>query len=130
MTGIQTCALPIWFLGFGVRRAVKEITKRIQDLRIQEFLDRGGEYAALEHRELCHMVRSYLNLCKIDKSYSSGILGLVRINEEDLQNKMRSDLRTIANQVPVSLGMEKELEPIILAVREVYEEFFPFEGGL
>ncbi len=116
--------------GGGKKRAVKDIRKKLSEIRIMDYIGKGGLYEELARKELAHMVRSYMMLCKTDKSYSSGIFGLVHMGEESVENKIRADIRTIALEVPAVLGLEEDLEPVTRAAREAYEEFFPYEGGL
>ena len=116
--------------GGGIKRACKEIGRRLQALRFEEYQSRGGLYADLHYQEVCHMVRSYMKLCQTDHTYNSTILGMLQMSEENRKNKLRNDIREVALELPRTLGMEDELALLTRAAREVYEEFYPFEGGL
>ena len=114
----------------SVKRPRREIRKRLDALKIQEYIQKGELYESLVRAELSHMVRTYLSLCKTDRSYSSGVLGLLPLGDERVEGKMRADVREIARELPKTLGLEEELAPITRAIEEVYEEFFPYEGGV
>ena len=115
--------------GGGRKRAAKEIRKKLAETRVEEYIAKGGLYEELIRRELAHMVRSYMTLCRTDKSYGTGLFGLMHLGEESLDNKMRADIHEVMVVLPQNLGLEQELLPVIRAAEEVYEEFFPYEGG-
>ncbi|MBQ1490896.1 MAG: hypothetical protein IIZ39_02955 [Blautia sp.] len=116
--------------GMDIKRAQKEIRKHLKDAHIQEFLDKGGEYERLMKEELCHMVRVYMNLSLTDHSYGSTLFGLMKMGSDNLNDKLREDVRAIARDLPARVDMKEELSPVTEAIARVYEEFYPFEGGL
>ena len=116
--------------GYDIRRAQKEIRKKLDDARIREYIDKGGDYERLMREELCHMVRVYMNLSLTDRSYGSTLFGLMKMGEDNLKDKLREDVRSIAFFLPKKVQLEEEMAPIGKAIETVYEEFFPLEGGL
>ena len=116
--------------GLDIRRAQKEIRRHLEGLKIAHYLGLGGDYERLQKEELCHMVRSYMTLCKTDRSYNSTLFGLMKIGSDNADSKLKEDIRAVATFLPQRLHMEEELAPITEAARIVYEEFFPYEGGL
>ena len=51
-------------------------------------------------------------------------------NEEDEKAKLQKDIYMTAVCLPRDLGMEKELALVTRAAREIYELYFPGEGGM
>lgn len=115
---------------FGWKSACKEITKKLDSVRFLEFKNKSPLHKEMLYRECCHMVRTYMQLCERDKSYNSMLCGLVTISSDKVALKIKRDIYETAVEVPSAIKMEEELGMITEAAREVYEEFFPEEGGL
>ena len=75
------------------------------------------------------MIRTYMNLSKSDRNYNSTIFGMMKMSDERSSDKLKNDVANLMLTLPEKLGLEKELEIVVRAAREVYEEFFPLEGG-
>ncbi|MBR2527764.1 MAG: hypothetical protein IKE58_04770 [Blautia sp.] len=116
--------------GLGSKRIDRELQKKLKSLKIREYQDKGGLHAELYFKEICHMVRTYMILCEKDHSYNSTAFGILRMSEESSQNKLRNDIRNVVLALPRMTKLERETEWIAQAATEVYEEFFPHEGGL
>ena len=115
--------------GLDTRRAAREIRKILANLKFQEYQDKGGLYAELHYKEVCHMVRTYMTLSKSDRNYNSTIFGMMKMSDERSSDKLKNDVINMAVGLPEKIGMVQELEIVTRAAREVYEEFFPLEGG-
>ena len=75
------------------------------------------------------MVRTYMTLSKSDRNYNSTIFGMMKMSDERSSDKLKNDVINMAVGLPEKIGMVQELEIVTRAAREVYEEFFPLEGG-
>ncbi len=115
---------------FGVKGACKEIRKEMDSVNFHDFLSRGGLYEELMYRECKHLVAVYIDLCGKDKTYNSVLLGMMTMKKENAEAKLKRDLYETAVCVPRDLGLQKELELITRAARELYEVQFPGEGGM
>ncbi|MBR2259609.1 MAG: hypothetical protein IJ899_20195 [Blautia sp.] len=115
--------------GFGSRHADKQIRKKLKELEFSRFEELGGDSAELFYREVCHMVRVYMILCQSDHNYNSTIFGMMKMSDDHSANKLRNDIKDVAHKVSTLASSEKELAVVLRAVTEVYEEFFPGEGG-
>ena len=76
------------------------------------------------------MVKLYIDLCKTDRSYNSMLAGIITIKKEDVIAKIKKDIYETAVRLPKDLGMEEELSLLTNAAREIYELYFPGEGGM
>ena len=115
---------------FGGSRTARTVRKEMEKLRIPEYA-RGSELQKeLLYRELCHLVRTYMHLCKTDRSYNTAFAGLIHMKEENSRLKLKNDIFETAVELPKQLRMEEELGMLTRAAAEVFEEFFPGEGGL
>ncbi len=76
------------------------------------------------------MVRVYMSLSLSDRSYGTTMFGLMKMGDDNLKDKLREDVSSMATYLPRRLKLEEELAPITRAIADTYEEFFPFEGGL
>lgn len=115
---------------FGARGARKDIEKQLKKLQFQEFANGSEQERELLYRECCHLVKTYMELCESDKSYTSMLCGIMTMSDDKAKAKLQKDMYETAIVLPASLGMEKELELIVKATREMYELHFPGEGGL
>lgn len=115
---------------FGFKRAKKEIEKHLAELKFQEYLEKGGLYTELFYREVCHMIKMYMELCETDKSYNNLLFGLVHMNEDNTRGKIQADIKTVAVDLPSTLHMEQELGILTRAAREMYSLHFPDEPGI
>ncbi len=115
---------------FGARGARKDIEKQLKKLQFQEFANGGERERELLYRECCHLVKTYMELCESDKSYTSMLCGIMSMSDDKAKAKLQKDMYETAIVLPASLGMEKELELLIRASKEMYELHFPGEGGL
>lgn len=115
---------------FRWKSARKEINKNLTKMKFDEIRKKSPLHKELLYRECCHLVRTYMELCERDKSYNTVLCGLVTISSERAENKIKRDIRQTAIELPPAIKMEEELSLITEAAKEVYEEFFPGEGGL
>lgn len=112
---------------FGARGAVKEIRRKLDQLKFAELCAKSSLHEELMYRECCHMVRVYIELCQKDKSYGSTLFGVMSLGDERVKNKLRLDLEETGIQLPEGIGMTEELSLIMRAVREMYQIYFPGE---
>ena len=89
--------------------------------------ERGRESCCIENAVF---VKVYMELCESDKSYTSMLCGIMSMSEDKAKAKLQKDMHETAIILPATLGMEKELELIVKAAKEMYELHFPGEGGL
>lgn len=115
---------------FGMKSACKEIRKKLQQLKFQEYQTRDELHHELLYRECCHMVKMYMELCETDRSYNSTFCGIVHISKERAREKLKADIIQTAVELPKSIKMEEELGIVTRAAREMYEVHFPGEGGI
>ncbi len=118
------------FFGADIRRACKEIRGHLERLKFKEYQEKGGIESEIFYKEVCHMVRIYIELCATDHSYNATIFGMFRMGAEQSKNKLQADIRDVAFRLPKTLGLEEELAIVTKAAAEVFEEAFPYEGGL
>lgn len=115
---------------FGVKNARKQILKNLEKMKFQETAEKSEMHRELLYKECCHLVRTYMKLCTQDRSYNTMLCGLMRIDPDKAEQKLKNDIYQTAVKLPSALKLDGELELIMKAAREVYEEFFPGEGGL
>ncbi len=115
---------------FGARSAKKEITKLLDTLEFARFQGGTDLEQELLYRECCHMVRSYIEISRRDKNYNSVLMGLFAMKKETAELKLQSDIRDTAINLPSAIGMEKELNIISKAAREISELMFRGEEDL
>ena len=114
-------------------------TKKKLDVRVREILDDMGygiceQYGALGreiwYKELCNIVRVYIDLCHSDKSYGSIIFGIGKMKKEKLVAKIGDDLVTITYSIPKEIGMHNEFEQLAQAAKSVFVERYPKDAML
>ncbi len=115
---------------FAIKRARKEITKHLENLKFQELSSQSETYRELLYRECVHLVRTYIELCETDKSYNNLLCGLISMSKERSREKLQEDIKSTAMRLPATLQLESELELFTKAAKEVYDEKFAFEEDL
>ncbi len=114
-------------------------TKKKLDTRVREILDDMGysvceKYGALGReiwfKELCNVVRLYIELCHTDKSYSTIIFGIGKMKKERLTSKICADLVTITYSIPREIGMLDKFEQLAEAAKTAFVEKYPKEAML
>lgn len=115
---------------FGFKGAQKEINKHLRRLQFDQLRNKGELYEEILYRECCHLVQMYVDLCQTDRSYNTTLCGIVSISKDKAKQKIQKDIYETAIHLPMSIKMEEELSLITRAAREVYELYFPGEGGI
>lgn len=111
----------------GNKRAVRELKQILEEIHFQEIIDKGGLYEKLLYRECVNLVALYMDLCEHDRTYGTGVFGLVPLKKESLENKLRTDIYQTAVQVPEELGLKRDLVLLTQAAREAYSQHFSGE---
>ena len=117
-----------WF--GGAKSARKEIQQELDRIKFKELMEKSELHRELYYRELCHLVRLYIELCEKDRSYNSILCGIMTMNKDKAKTKLQADVYETAISLPEQVGMKEELAPLIRAAREMYELHYPGEGGL
>ena len=115
---------------FGAGRAQKEILRELDDVKFREIRNKSALHEELLYKECKQLVKLYMDLCEKDKNYNSVLCGLVTIKKDSAVAKLKRDIYETTIRLPQELGLEKELDLVSKAAREVYELQFPDEGGM
>ena len=78
--------------------------------------------------EYCNLIRLYLELCELDRTYSSLIFGLGKIKRTTLEKKLADDIYNIAFTAPKTLHLEKELSLFTKAASDMFCQQYPSEA--
>ncbi|MDO5336541.1 MAG: hypothetical protein Q4E89_03630 [Eubacteriales bacterium] len=109
----------------GRRRSRKEVQKEMDRLGFLKWQRLGGLYEECFYEECLHLAALYMESCHADKSYGSGIMGLMALSEEKIMDKLTDDVYGIAFRVPEALGLTEELSILTRAICEVYSARYP-----
>lgn len=115
---------------FRKKAASKEKAQIMDDWQVEMALGYGEVGEEALYQELCNMTRLYLKLCKDDKTYSSIILGLGRMKEASLVQKMARDVFTLAYEIPRQTGLEEDFRLFTKAATDTFFEVYPDDKGL
>jgi len=90
-------------------------------------LIRGKEDWAKEilYQEMKNLSRFYLSLCMTDKTYRSKFLGILRMTDDDVMEKMQKEVYEVAVATLKTFGLEKEYEIFSRATLDAYREDYP-----
>lgn len=109
--------------------AKKRIAKDREAIRMDWKLELADSYGEIGkkvlYQEFCNVMLLYLKLCNDDRNYNSTLLGIGRLSEETLANKIGRDLYTIAYEYPEELGLKKELASFTEAAKQMFFEKYP-----
>ncbi|MGL5260332.1 MAG: DUF6553 family protein [Lachnospiraceae bacterium] len=109
--------------GLFAKGIEKEAKKISENLLINEIDAYGEKEKEFLYKEYCNSARLYYTLCKEDKSYGSKLFGMMSMNKEELNQKMRTELDGLKKDAAPKLKLEKELVLFFSAYEEVMKEF-------
>lgn len=109
---------------FNFGTPTKHLKKIMQKLQFPEIQEKSPLHRELFYRECCHLVETYMDLSEKDKTYNSMLCGLLTIKEDEAREKLMNDIKYVALVLPGELKMEKELETLTAACREMYKKHF------
>ena len=111
----------------GKKKKVKKILESIN------YFDYCGEEESrrksLYCDELLHMGRLYVTLCRRDKQYGSIMMGLGRMKDGKIVNKIANDIFSVAHEVPASVSMTDEMREWTNALDEAFCSLYPSEAS-
>ncbi len=110
-----------------IRRDLDEIKRDWQFALCEEYGE-IGERALYD--ELFNVALLYMELCDRDRTYNSVFLGLGHISEKRRVEKIRSELREMAMEIPETLKIREELSVFTRAVQDAFAYRYPAEAGL
>ncbi len=110
---------------FAKKKNLREIEKVMDDWKLK-FIDEYGSIGeTVIYQELCNMVLRYMDMCQNDGNYSGLLLGMGRMSDHSLSNKIMRELHTVSFEIPKKLGREKEMRLFAKAAVDMYCEEFP-----
>lgn len=109
----------------GVRRSRKEVQKEMDKLQFSRWQELGGLYEECFYEECLHLAALYMESCHTDKSYGSGLMGLMALSDEKVMDKLTDDVYGIAFRVPKALKLTEELSILTRAICQVYSARYP-----
>ena len=116
------------FFAKGQSRREKEGIR--SDLKLASGKPYGEVGEQVLYEEYSNLARLYISLCKSDKNYGAILLGLGKMKESSLVNKIARDIYTAAFDVPERAGMTDEMRTFQRAFTDVFCETFPDKQAL
>ncbi len=108
----------------------RKMKKELELLGVTEAESAGEPYKTLVGKELYHLAMLYISLCLEDKSYGAMILGLGRMSDGRLAEKIRTDVKTAAIDFPAIMEAEQECSLWTETILSAYADMFPDEEPL
>ncbi len=98
-------------------------TRRITSALERLCIPRAAEFADALSNELEHMVRLYVHTCLTDRGYGSTAFGLAQLSDENIQAKLKADLKEVQESLPTYFKDESDYKPLISAIEKVLRDF-------
>jgi len=99
------------------KKAAKEYTKFADSLCLVAYQTASDEEKKAFEKEWRAFSREYLHTCKTDKAYTTTLFGFVNMSEDDLTNKIITEIETVAQRYPRSIGLEDLYRPLYVIMR-------------
>ena len=115
---------------FSKKNYNKEKDQILKDWGVDIAREYGEAGEKVLYQELCNMTRLYLKLCKDDKSYSSILLGIGRMKDSSLVNKIAKDVYTLAYEIPQITNTVDVFRIFTKAATDTFYAVFPKERGV
>lgn len=110
------------FFGSSLRKKLTKVHETLGGLLAAEAGETGR---TLWQRELTHLLRLYIRLCREDRSYTTTLFGLMHIKEEQVADKLEKELMDNAFRLPAAAGMEQAFAELMRAARTAFLEAYP-----
>lgn len=115
---------------FGRKSLLKDKAQILDDWNVELVKAYGEAGEKALYQEFCNMTRLYLKLCKDDKTYSSILLGLGRMKEASLVQKMARDIYNLAYVIPQRTDSEEDFRLFTRAATDTFYDVYPNERAL
>lgn len=107
------------------KKKANEIKGVLKLWHVDQIGQRGKIQDDIIYQELCHTLRRYISVSISDRSYTSSLWGLKKMDDADIPVKMAKDLGNFLFQLPAQMEMQDEFAIPQMAAREVFKEFYP-----
>ena len=112
------------FFGFGAKRNQKLLQDVMKDLLLDQYQDADEATKDVLRQEWKQLAALYFKLCVEDKNFSTGILSMFKLSDEELLNKVADEVALICYEIPMIMNAEKEFEPLKEIFTESYVDTF------
>lgn len=99
------------------KKAAKEYTKFAEGLCLVAYQTATEEKKKALEKEWRAFAREYIHSCKTDKAYTTTLFGFVNMDEDDLTNKIFTEIEIVAQRYPRSIGLEDLFRPLYIIMR-------------
>ena len=107
------------------KRLEKELNSIRSDWGMAYIAEQGELGQKMFYQELYNMCTLYLDLCKRDRNFSTRILGLLKMKEDQLVDKIARNFYEVAVLTPKVLKCEEEFALFTKAACDVFYDNFP-----
>lgn len=107
------------------KRTMKQLDEIKDCLCLDEYNASSPEDKEIFDREYLNMTEFYINMALKDKSYGSAFMGLMRISDDKMREKIATEIYAVSYRVPKKLDCIDVMEPIRLAMTKGYAKIFP-----
>lgn len=106
----------------GKRKALREIRKVKEDWN-EELLKGKGELGEkLMYQEMYNMIKLYMELCVTDRSYTTTMFGMMRVDEKKIVQRMEKEIYVVTCEIPRNLGMQEEFQILRKAAKDAFTD--------
>lgn len=122
-----------WVLLCGLKNGISVKANRVTNKMMDEIKDCFGlkqydeasdEMKDIFFKEYVNMAEFYIELAFKDRSYSSGFLGLMKMDDSRVKEKLAKEIYAISYHVPKKLSCFEEMKPVRDAMAEGFRNKF------
>ncbi len=99
------------------KKASKEYTRFAESLCLVAYQSATEDEKKALEKEWRAFAREYIHSCKTDKAYTTTLFGFVNMDEDDLTNKIFTEIEIVAQRYPRSIGLEDLFRPLYIIMR-------------
>lgn len=107
------------------KKRAREIQSIMDDWKFELASEYGETGKRILYEEFCNMTLAYIDTCRHDKTYGAVILGMGRISEDSMMEKIARDVFNVAYSIPEELGISEDLKIFTQAATAMVCEAFP-----
>lgn len=109
---------------FGKKRCKKMLEDAKKDLLVDQYDSKDELYQEVLRKEWASLAGYYFSICVEDKNFSTGALGLFKLKDHEIRNKVAEEVLTTMVRVPMAMNQKEDFTVISEIFINIFSETF------
>lgn len=98
--------------GLFRKKAQKKYTEYAKTLYLTEYQTASGSQKEAIENEWVDFSKTYINCCVGNQQYGSACFGMIPLNQQAVNEKIKNEISLVTREYPARLGMEELFRPL------------------